>query len=1051
MSAVNESADSVGTPIEGTYGTLQLNADGTYSYALDNGKAAVQALGEGASAVDTFTYTITDEHGGSATGTLAITVTGTNDEPVAEADVNVVAEDADPNPVVGNVLDNDDDIDSGDVLEVSAVGGSVDNVGVPIGGTYGTLQLNANGTYSYTLDNGKAAVQALAAGETATDTFTYTVADGHGGSVTTTLTITVTGTNDGPLAEADVNAVTKDTPPNAVSGNVLDNDSDADTGAVLAVSAVSGSVENVGEPVGGTYGTLELNADGTYSYTLDNGKDAVQALAAGQTATDVFSYTVSDGQGGSATATLTITVTGTNDAPVAVADVNAIAEDTLPNPVSGNVLDNDSDVDATDLLTVSMVNGGAANVGETIGGTYGTLQLNADGTYSYTLDNGKGAVQALAAGETATDTFNYTVSDGQGGSASATLTITVTGTDDGPLAVADVNAVTEDAQPNPVSGNVLDNDSDVDFGDVLTVSTVNDSVENVGEPIGGTYGTLQLNADGTYSYTLDNGKGAVQALAEGQTATDIFSYTVSDGHGGSATATLTITVTGTNDQPVAEADANTVTEDAPSNPVSGNVLDNDLDVDATDQLTVSTVAGSAANVGESIAGTYGTLVLNADGTYSYTLDNSKDVVQALAAGEAAADTFSYTVSDGHGGSATATLTITVTGTDDGPLAVADANAVTEDTPPNPVSGNVLDNDSDVDTGDVLTVGAVNGSADNVGEPIGGTYGTLQLNADGSYSYTLDNGKDAVQALAAGQTATDLFSYTVSDGHGGTATATLTITVTGTNDQPVAEADSNAVTEDTPPNPVSGNVLDNDLDVDATDQLTVSTVSGSVDNVGEPIEGTYGTLLLNADGTYSYTLDNGKAAVQTLGAGQSVTDIFSYTVSDGHGGSATATLTITVTGSNDGPTAVADAATAQEDGPAVTIDVLANDTDADANDSKTVLSVDTVGDVGEGHDRPRRQRRQLRPERGVPVAGRRRDGDRQLHLHDEGRCGRHLDGNGDRDDRRRTMTGRRRSPTRRRRRRTGRRSPSTCWRTTPIRTPTTARPCCRSTRRRRWGR
>ena len=96
----------------------------------------------------------------------------------------------------------------------------------------------------------------------------------------------------------------------------------------------------------------------------------------------------------------------------------------------------------------------------------------------------------------------------------------------------------------------------------------------------------------------------------------------------------------------------------------------------------------------------------------------------------------------------------------------------------------------------------------------------------------------------------------------------------------------------------------------------------------------------------------------------MTDIFSYTVSDGHGGSATATLTITVTGSNDGPTAVADAATAQEDGPAITIDVLANDTDADANDSKTVLAVDTTDTLGDVHDRPRRQRRLLRPERGV---------------------------------------------------------------------------------------
>jgi VCBS repeat-containing protein len=940
VSAVNDSADNLGAPIAGTYGTLQLNADGSYSYTLDNEKSAVQALAEGQTATDVFSYTVSDGHGGGTTTTLTIAVTGTNDQPVAVADTNTVTEDTGPNPVSGNVLSNDTDIDATDQLAVSAVDDSADNVGTPVVGTYGTLQLNGDGTYSYTLDNGKSAVQALAAGQTATDVFHYAVSDGHGGTDEATLTITVVGTDDGPVAVPDTNAVTEDAEPNPVSGNVLANDSDVDTGDQLAVSAVNDDAGNVGATIAGTYGTLQLNADGSYSYALDNEKGAVQALAEDQTATDVFSYTVSDGHGGSTTSTLTITVTGTNDQPVAVADANTVTEDTAPNPVSGNVLSNDSDVDATDQLTVSAVTGGT--VGEPIVGAYGTLQLNADGTYSYTLDNGKGAVQALAAGQTATDQFTYTVSDGHGGTDTTTLTITVVGTDDGPVAVPDTNAVTEDAAPNPVSGNVLGNDSDVDTDDQLAVSAVNGSAGNLGESISGSYGTLQLNADGSYSYTLDNEKVAVQALAEDQTATDVFSYTVSDGHGGSATSTLTITVTGTNDQPVAQADVNAVTEDTGSNPVSGNVLVNDSDVDATDHLTVSALAGGT--VGEPIAGTYGTLQLNADGSYSYTLDNEKSAVQALAAGQTATDEFSYTISDGHGGTATTTLTITVTGTDDGPVAVPDANAVTEDAEPNPVSANVLANDSDADTGDQLTVSAVNGSAGDVGHSVDGTYGTLQLNTDGSYSYTLDNQKGAVQSLAEGQTATDEFSYTVSDGHGGSATSTLTITVTGSNDPPAAQADANAVTEDAQ-DPVSGNVLDNDTDVDATDQLTVSAVAGSVGNVGEPIDGTYGTLQLNADGSYSYTLDNEKGAVQALGAGQTAIDEFSYTVSDGHGGSATATLTITVAGTDDGPTAVADAATAQEDGPAVVIPVLANDTDPDANDSKTVSAIDTSHTLG----------------------------------------------------------------------------------------------------------
>ena len=125
--------------------------------------------------------------------------------------------------------------------------------------------------------------------------------------------------------------------------------------------------------------------------------------------------------------------------------------------------------------------------------------------------------------------------------------------------------------------------------------------------------------------------------------------------------------------------------------------------------------------------------------------------------------FSYTNSDNHGGSDSANLTITIHGTNDAPVAVADAASVTEDTntlaDPNPVSGNVLTNDTDVDSGDTHSVTAVNGLLANVGADVAGTYGTLHLNADGSYTYTLDNTKASVQALAQGASVTDVFNYT----------------------------------------------------------------------------------------------------------------------------------------------------------------------------------------------------------------------------------------------------------------------------------------------------
>src|SRR2546422_5717953 len=164
-----------------------------------------------------------------------------------------------------------------------------------------------------------------------------------------------------------------------------------------------------------------------------------------------------------------VTVTGTDNAPVAVADLAAVKEDTPPNPVSGNLLANDTDVDSLDTHTVSAVTGGIDN-GTTITrvGTYGTLVVTkATGTYTYTLANGQ---EALAEGQQVTDVFTYTNSDNSGGSSSSTLTVTVTGTENAPGAVADLAAVKEDTPPNPVSGNLLANDTDVDITDTHTVS-----------------------------------------------------------------------------------------------------------------------------------------------------------------------------------------------------------------------------------------------------------------------------------------------------------------------------------------------------------------------------------------------------------------------------------------------------------------------------------------------------------------------------------------------------------------------------------------------------
>src|SRR5207344_2987293 len=130
---------------------------------------------------------------------------------------------------------------------------------------------------------------------------------------------------------------------------------------------------------------------------------------------------------------------------------------------------------------------------------------------------------------------------------------------------------------------------------------------------------------------------------------------------------------------------------------------------------------------------------------------------------------------------------------------------------------------------------------------------------------------------------------------------------------------------------------------AGDTKSVTAVSGSATGtVGGATAGAFGSLLLHADGSYSYTVDNQAAAVQALhGNTDTLTDTFSYTVQDAAGASATATLTVTIHGANDAPVGVADAGSVEQGATlaaSAATGVLANDTDVDAGDTKTVSAV-----------------------------------------------------------------------------------------------------------------
>ncbi|MEQ6289383.1 cadherin domain-containing protein, partial [Vogesella sp. GCM10023246] len=277
----------------------------------------------------------------------------------------------------------------------------------------------------------------------AADGNTYVYADINGNPGTPELAIKLLGThhlligdfqgveNNGPVANADSNG--SDTVieaggvdnglagDNSASGNVLSNDTDPDAPFdTLTVSAVNGNAANVGTSISGTYGTLTLNADGSYSYLLNNNSATTQALAQGVTAHDVFSYTVSDSAGATSTTSLSIAITGSNDAPTATTDTNALANTVMEGAATGTLVGitaHASDVDNGSVVTYALTDNAGGRF--QIDSTTGVVSV-ADGTL---LDY-----------ETATShSITVQASDGLGGSSSQTFTINVSNVNDNPV------------------------------------------------------------------------------------------------------------------------------------------------------------------------------------------------------------------------------------------------------------------------------------------------------------------------------------------------------------------------------------------------------------------------------------------------------------------------------------------------------------------------------------------------------------------------------------------------------------------------------------------
>jgi T1SS-143 domain-containing protein len=905
--------------------TLSINDDGTYTYTqvgqLDHA--------DGTNANDVislnFGFKATDADGDVANGTITIKVL--DDAPVAVNDVATLA--SAPGSVSGNVLGNDTigTDKPGYVVKTITFEGNTVNVPtvgtVTIAGANGTLSIGANGAYTYT------------GSKVGSDAFTYSIVDQDGDTATAKLTVTVADVDECPVVVNAVNQLdeTGVAPDGteSVSGKVVVDFKGDGPGVVdasgaftsggsqkagaLTSNGVAVAVTMSGDVYTGTAGgktvfTLSINDDGTYTYTQVGQLDHADGTNANDVISLNFGFKATDADGDVANGTITIKVL--DDAPVAVNDVATLAS--APGSVSGNVLGNDTigtDKPGYVVKTITF-EGNTVNVPTvgtvTIAGANGTLSIGASGAYTYT------------GSKVGSDAFTYSIVDQDGDTATAKLTVTVADVDECPVVVNAVNQLDETGVApdgtESVSGKVVvdfkgDGPGVVDAsgaftsggsqkGGALTSNGVAVAVTMSGDVYTGTAGgktvfTLSINDDGTYTYTqvgqLDH--------ADGTNANDVislnFGFKATDADGDVANGTITIKVL--DDAPVAVNDVATLAS-APGS-VSGNVLGNDTIGTDKPGYVVKTITfeGNTVNVPTvgtvTIAGANGTLSIGANGAYTYT------------GSKVGSDAFTYSIVDQDGDTATAKLTVTVADVDECPVVVNAVNQLDE-TGVAPdgtesVSGKVVvdfkgDGPGVVDASGAFTSGGSqkagaltsNGVAVAVtmsGDVYTGTAGgktvfTLSINDDGTYTYTQVGQLDHADGTNANDVISLNFGFKATDADGDVANGTITIKVL--DDAPVAVNDSNLnVTKI-----VTGNVLSNDYQgTDAPSPVVKITYKGvdySVPAVGSStIIGDHGSLVIKADGSYTYT---------PTSAG---TDNFTYTILDRDSDQSTAILSLKV--------------------------------------------------------------------------------------------------------------------------------------------------------------
>ena len=803
--------------VEGRYGTMTFDpSNNTWTYTLDNDAPDTNALKD-TPGTDVFTFT--------ATGTsfdVTITVAGANDAPVLSG-TSLSGKRGTVGQAIETITDAElnslfSDPDTGDVL-----------------------------AFVVTLDDGSAL---------STIGLSYTAGTGITGDLLSSLTartytIKVVARDSDGTGDASPDATfTLGVVAQGISGDNVGSVTEDDAGN----NSATGTLSALGQTIGldganslgranGTYGQMRFDeSSGVWTYTLDNSNDETNKLAENATAEDLFTFSA-----GTSSYTVTITVSGANDAPEV---------DTAVGTQSGTA-GQSLDIDLANLFS-------DPDTGDTLRLTFVVMRNNTDvtSTVTHSYANDTLSITPPSAG---TYTVMVTASDRTGGSGlTATSTFTLE---------AAAQSIDGDG-----TGEVTEDD-DTDGTDTGTISAgglpidllTNDNPREVASSgsVEGTYGTITLTSsvnpgDGrtiwTWTYVLDNAADnerglATQALGEGDTGADVFTFRPLGG--GSATFDVTITVNGVNDAP--EVAVSIDFQEGRSNqeltPIDLSGLFTDVD---GDELTLSFEVRRSGSIDPQELSDIGL-------THETTDSTTGAAVSRIIGTPTLSGLYTITViatdgsmeDDGSGGErpVTARSAFNINIGADLPPIIRDASdsgltsTVMEDGTLT-AEGTIVITDPD---GDQTPPIVLDGANTNTGI-LAGQYGTMAfVEATGAWTYTLNNSHTMVQGLGDGETLTETFTFTAL----GAENFDVEITITGANDAPVllsnAEPPNETVTK-------SQSIETDDLrrfftDQDTSDELTLTvTLDGgaALDTIGLTYDSSSGKItgIPNTIGTFT---------------------------------------------------------------------------------------------------------------------------------------------------------------------------------------------------------